>query len=163
MSDRKKINVQQLVDEIEKITKKRVVSEDVVSLSEFRRIKKENKSPFHILLIDDDDSFRNAMVRFLKQEGYKVTASLDGTQLSKVLGDEPIDLVLLDIGLPWVNGYELAAILKKSPDLKEIPIVFVSGKDSEIDIARGKKLGADGYLTKPFELSVLKEKLAELL
>lgn len=163
MSDRKKINVQQLVDEIEKITKKRVVSEDVVSLSEFRRIKKENKTPFHILLIDDDDTFRNAMVRFLEHEGYKVTASLDGTQLSKVLGDEPIDLVLLDIGLPWVNGYELATILKRTPDLKDIPLVFVSGKDSELDIARGKKLGADGYLTKPFELSVLKEKLAELL
>ncbi len=163
MSDRKKINVQNLVDEIEKITKDKVRSEDVVSLSEFRRIKKEAKSPAHILLIDDDDSFRNAMVKFLNREGYKVTASLDGTQLSKVLGDDPIDLILLDIGLPWVNGYELAEILKRNEDLKDIPIVFVSGKDSELDIARGKKVGADGYLTKPFELSVLREKLKELL
>lgn len=163
MSDRKKINVQNLVDEIEKITKKRVTSEDVVSLSDFRRIKKENKTPFHILLIDDDDSFRNAMVRFLEQEGYKVTASLDGTQLSKVLGDDPIDLIMLDIGLPWVNGYELAEIVKRSPDLKDIPLIFVSGKDSELDIARGKKVGADDYLTKPFELSALREKLKELL
>ncbi|MGH1468829.1 MAG: response regulator [Bdellovibrionales bacterium] len=163
MSDRKKINVQSLVDEIEKITKERVKSEDVVSLSEFRRIKKENKTPFHILLIDDDDTFRNAMVRFLEREGYKVTASLDGTQLSKVLGADPIDLILLDIGLPWVNGYELAEILKRNDDLKDIPLIFVSGKDSEMDIARGKKVGADDYLTKPFELSVLKERLKELL
>lgn len=163
MSQRKKINIQNLVDEIEKITKNRVKSEDVVSLSEFRKIKKENKTPFHVLLIDDDDSFRNAMVRFLKHEGYKVTSSLDGTQLSKVLGDDPIDLILLDIGLPWVNGYELAEILKKNSDLKDIPLIFVSGKDSELDIARGKKVGADGYLIKPFELSVLKEKLKEVL
>lgn len=163
MSDRKKINVQNLVDEIEKISKKRVTEDDVVSLSDYRKIKKQNKTPFHVLLIDDDDSFRNAMVRFLEQEGYKVTASLDGTQLSKVLGDDPIDLILLDIGLPWVNGYELAEIVKRSPDLKDIPLIFVSGKDSEIDIARGKKVGADDYLTKPFELSVLREKLKELL
>jgi len=163
MSERKKINVQSLVDEIDRITKKRVSGEDVVSLSEYRRIKKENKTPLHILLIDDDDSFRKAMERYLTKEGYKVTASFDGTQLSKVLGDEPIDLVLLDIGLPWVNGYELAEILKQNDDLKDIPIVFVSGKSSEMDIARGKKVGADDYLTKPFELGVLKETLDKLL
>lgn len=163
MNERKKINVQTLVDEIDRITKKRVASKDVISLNEYRRIKKENKTPLHILLIDDDDTFRKAMVRFLEREGYKVTASFDGTQLSKVLGDEPIDLVLLDIGLPWVNGYELATILKSNDDLKEIPIVFVSGKSSELDIARGKKLGADDYLTKPFKLDELKESLKRLL
>jgi two-component system aerobic respiration control protein ArcA len=70
---------------------------------------------------------------------------------------------LLDIGLPWVNGYELAEILKNNEDLKDIPLVFVSGKSSELDIARGKKVGADGYLTKPFELDELKGKLKELL
>lgn len=163
MSDRKKINVENLVDEIEKITKKRVASEDVVSLSEYRRIKKENKHPLHILFIDDDDSFRKAMVRFLEGEGYKVTSSLDGTQLGKVLGEDPIDLIMLDIGLPWISGYELAEILKRNDDLKDIPLIFVSGKSSELDIARGKKAGADDYLAKPFELSELKEKLEKLL
>lgn len=163
MSQKKKINVETLIDEIERITKKRVASEDVVSLSDYRRVKRENKSPFHILFIDDDDSFRKAMVRFLEGEGYKVTASLDGTQLGKVLGEDPIDLILLDIGLPWINGYELAEILKKNHDLKDIPLIFVSGKNSELDIARGKKLGADDYIAKPFEVKVLKEKIQNLL
>ncbi len=163
MSDGKKINVQSLVDEIEKITKERVKSAKVVSLSEFQRIKKINKTPFHILLIDDDDSFRHAMIKFLKGEGYKVTASLDGTQLSEVLGTDPIDLILLDVGLPWINGYELAQILKKNEGLKDIPLIFISGRNSELDIAKGKKVGANDYLTKPFELSVLRKKLKDLL
>ena len=163
MSDKKKINVKHLVEEIEKITKKRMLQGDVVSLGEFRKLKKKNQSPLHILLIDDDDSFRTAMVRFLEGEGYKVTASLDGTQLSEVLGDDPLDLILLDVGLPWVNGFELAEILKESEDLRDIPLVFISGKADDLDLMRGKKLGATDFLKKPFELKELKKKLEELL
>lgn len=163
MSDKKKINVKNLVEEIEKVTKKKVLSDDVVSLSDYRKIKVETKKPFHILLIEDDESFKNAMVRFLESEGYKVTSSLDGTQLSQVLGEDPLDLILLDIGLPWINGFELAEILKANEDLKDIPLVFVSGKSSELDVMRGKKLGAVDYIAKPFELSVLKVKIKELL
>lgn len=163
MGDKKKINVKHLVEEIEKITKKKMLQGDVVSLGDFRKLKKKNQSPFHILLIDDDDSFRTAMVRFLKGEGYKVTASLDGTQLSEVLGDEALDLILLDVGLPWVNGFELAEILKESEDLREIPLVFISGKADDLDVMRGKKLGAVDFLKKPFELKDLKKKLEDLL
>ena len=163
MGDKKKINVKHLVEEIAKITKKRMLQGDVVSLGEFRKLKKKNQTPLHVLLIDDDDSFRTAMVRFLEGEGYKVTASLDGTQLSEVLGDEPLDLILLDVGLPWVNGFELAEILKESEDLKDIPLIFISGKADDLDIMRGKKLGAVDFLKKPFELKELKIKLEELL
>ena len=163
MGDKKKINVKHLVEEIAKITKKRMLQGDVVSLGAFRQLKKKNKTPLHVLLIDDDDSFRTAMVRFLEGEGYKVTASLDGTQLSEVLGDEPLDLILLDVGLPWVNGFELAEILKESEDLKDIPLIFISGKADDLDIMRGKKLGAVDFLKKPFELKELKSKLEELL
>ena len=163
MGDKKKINVKHLIEEIEKITKKRMLQGDVVSLGDFRRFKKKNQTPFHILLIDDDDSFRSLMVRFLEGEGYKVTASLDGTQLSDVLGEEPLDLILLDVGLPWVNGFELAEILKESNDLKDIPLIFISGKADDLDLMRGKKLGAVGFLKKPFELKELKEKLESLL
>lgn len=163
MGDKKKINVKHLVEEIEKITKKRMLQGDVISLGEFRKLKKKNQAPLHILLIDDDDSFRTAMVRFLEGEGYKVTASLDGTQLSEVLGEDPLDLILLDVGLPWVNGFELAEILKDSEDLRDIPLVFISGKADDLDLMRGKKLGATDFLKKPFELKELKKKLEELL
>ena len=163
MSDKKKINVKHLVEEIEKISKKKITENQVVSLSDYRKIKHTNKTPFHILLIDDDDSFRKAMERFLKSEGYKVTSSLDGTQLSEVLGDDPIDLILLDVGLPWVNGFELAEILKETEDLKDIPLVFVSGKGDDLDVMRGKKLGAVDFLKKPFELEDLRKTITELL
>lgn len=163
MGDKKKINVKHLVEEIEKITKKKMLQGDVVSLGDFRKLKKKNQTPFHVLLIDDDDSFRTAMVRFLEGEGYKVTASLDGTQLSEVLGDDPLDLILLDVGLPWVNGFELAEILKESEDLRDIPLIFISGKADDLDVMRGKKLGATDFLKKPFELKELKKKLEDLL
>ena len=163
MSDKKKINVEHLVEEIEKITKKKMLQSDVVSLGDFRKLKRKNQDPFHILLIDDDDSFRAAMVRFLEGEGYRVTASLDGTQLSDVLSEDPLDLILLDVGLPWVNGFELAEILKESEDLRDIPLIFISGKTDDLDIMRAKKLGAADFLKKPFELKELKEKLKALL
>jgi two-component system aerobic respiration control protein ArcA len=163
LGDKKKINVKHLVEEIEKITKKKMLQRDVISLGDYRKLKKKDQTPFHILLIDDDDSFRTAMTRFLKGEGYKVTASLDGTQLSDVLGDDPLDLILLDVGLPWVNGFELAEILKESDDLSEIPLIFISGKADDLDIMRGKKLGAVDFLKKPFELKELKKKLEDLL
>ncbi len=163
MSDRKKINVESLVKEIEKLTKKNISDKDIVSLEDYRKLKKKNKEPFHVLFIDDDESFRRALVRFLESEGYRVTAATDGTQLDKVLGDDPIDLILLDVGLPWVNGYELATILKGHKDLKSIPLVFVSGKATDLDIQKGKNIGADDFIPKPFELEDLKERLARLL
>ncbi len=163
MSDKKKINVRHLVEEITKITKKRMLDGQVVSLSEYKKIKQKLKTPSHILLIDDDDSFRKALTRFLKSEGFAVTSSLDGTQLSEVLGDDHIDLILLDVGLPWINGFELAEILNESKDLCDIPVIFISGKADDLDIMRGKKLGAVDFLKKPFELNDLRKKLEQFL
>lgn len=163
LSQKKKINVQSLVNEIEKLTKKNIAKKDVVSLEEYRRIKREQKEPFHVLFIEDDEIFRTGIVRFLESEGYRVTAAVDGTQLDSVLGDDPIDLILLDVGLPWVNGYELAEILKQHDDLKSIPLVFLSGASTDLDVQRAKSLGADDYFTKPVELPKLKERFEELL
>ena len=102
-------------------------------------------------------------MRFLEAEDYKVTSATDGTQLDSVLGDDPIDLILLDVGLPWVNGYELAEILKANKDLKSIPLVFISGKATDLDVQKGKNLGADDFISKPFELEDLKVRLSKLL
>lgn len=162
MAPKKRLNTKDLVGKIAKITQERMKSAEVVSLSDFRRLK-EKKEPIRLLLIEDDESIRKAMKRIFEDEGLQVLAAADGTQLDMVFDESPIDLILLDIGLPWINGFELAELMKSHRDLKEIPIVFVSGRDSEVDIKRAFEAGADDFVSKPFTVDHLKKTVFTLL
>lgn len=157
-----KINTNDLVKKIEKITRERMTRSDVVDLGQFRGLK--NKlAPKTILVIEDDETMRSALKRIFESEGMVVKTAADGTQLSTVLDDNPIDLIILDIGLPWINGLELAKLLKEHEDLKEIPLIFVSGKTSEFDVKRGFEAGADDYIKKPFDVDHMKKTVNTLL
>ncbi|MES2770150.1 MAG: response regulator [Bdellovibrionota bacterium] len=158
----KKINTKSLIDKIEKLTKEKMTQQDVVSLDQFRKVQKK-EDPKSILVIDDDETIRAALRRIFEAEGYKTITAADGTQLSDVLDDSPIDLIVLDIGLPWLNGYELAKLLKEHEDLKRIPLIFLSGKTSELDVKRGFEVGADDYIKKPFDVEKMKKAVATLL
>jgi two-component system aerobic respiration control protein ArcA len=157
-----RIDTKDLVKKIEKITKERITQENVVSLSDYRHLAKKEQ-PKTILVIEDDETMRGALKRIFESDGYVVKMAADGTQLSTVLDDTPLDLLVLDIGLPWINGYELAKLLKEHDDLKRIPLIFVSGKSSELDIKRGFEVGADDYITKPFEIEKIKKTVNTLL
>jgi two-component system aerobic respiration control protein ArcA len=157
-----KINTMDLVKKIEKLTKERMTKESVVDLKQFRDLK-HRETPRTILVIEDDETMRNAIKRIFESEGLAVKTAADGTQLSLVLDDSPIDLIILDIGLPWINGLELAKLLKEHEDLKEIPLVFVSGKTSEFDVKRGFEAGADDYIKKPFDIENIKKTVNTLL
>lgn len=159
---KKSLNTKDLVDKIERLTKERLTSESVVSLDEFRKLKNKNEHKC-LLIIEDDETMRQAMKRIFLSEGYSVKTAADGTQLSTVLDDSPIDLIILDIGLPWINGFELAKLLKEHEDLKSIPLIFVSGKTSELDIKRGFDVGADEYIKKPFDVDQIKTVVSRLL
>lgn len=158
----KKINTKSLIDKIEKLTKEKMTQQDVVSLDQFRTLKKK-EDPRSLLIIDDDETIRAALRRLFEADGYKVITAADGTQLSDVLDDSPIDLIILDIGLPWLNGYELAKLLKEHDDLKKIPLIFLSGKTSELDVKRGFEVGADDYIKKPFDVENMKKAVQTLL
>lgn len=163
MANKKKpINTEDLVKKIEKITRDRLIKENVVSLDQYRELKNK-KEPRTILVVEDDETMRRALARIFESDGYVVKTAADGTQLSDVLDDTPIDLIILDIGLPWVNGYELAKLLKEHKDLKDIPIVFVTGKTSELDVKRGFEVGADDYIKKPFDIDKIKKSVETLL
>ena len=151
-----------LVKKIERLAKERMTEGSVVDLKDFRTLKK-SEDPKTLLVIDDDETIRKALQRVLETEGYRVKVAADGTQLSQVLDDAPIDLIILDIGLPWINGYELATMMKEHRDLKDIPLIFVSGKTSEIDVKRGFSVGASDYITKPFDIEKIKKTVATLL
>lgn len=158
----KKINTTDLVKKIEKLTKERMTQESVVDFKAFRELKnKEN--PKTLLVIEDDETMRNALKRIFEQEGLVVKTAADGTQLSSVLDDNPIDLIIMDIGLPWINGIELAKLLKEHDDLKRIPLIFVSGKTSDFDVKRGFEAGADDYIKKPFDIEKIKKTVHTLL
>jgi two-component system aerobic respiration control protein ArcA len=157
-----KINTKSLIEKIEKLTKEKMRNQEVVSLQDFRSLKKKEEAK-SILIIDDDETMRIALRRLFENEGYKVITASDGTQLSDVLDDNPIDLIILDIGLPWLNGYELATLLKEHDDLKSIPLIFLSGKTSELDIKRGFEVGCDDYIKKPFDIDKMKKAVKTLM
>lgn len=158
----KKINTKDLISKIEKMTKGRIASQDVVSLDQFREVKKK-LDPKVILVIEDDETMRHAMKRILETEGHVIKLAADATELSTVLDDHSVDLILMDVGLPWVNGFELAQLLKEHRDLKKIPLVFVSGQASEEDMKKAFELGADDYIKKPFDVEKLKKVVEDLL
>lgn len=159
---KKKINTTTLVAKIEQLTRARMASEPVVALDSFRDLKKKT-DPKIILLIEDDETMRAAMKRIFETDGYAVKMASDGSDLSIVLDDMPPDLIVLDIGLPWVNGFELAQLLKEHKDLKKIPLIFVSGKTSDDDMKRAFELGADDFIKKPFDVEKLRVTVANLM
>lgn len=158
----KRINTKDLISKIEKMTKSRIAEQDVVSLDSFREAKKK-LDPKVILVIEDDETMRLAIKRILEAEGHVTKLAADATELSTALDDHPVDLILLDVGLPWINGFELAQLLKEHRDLKKIPLVFVSGKTSDEDMKKAFEIGADDYIKKPFDVEKLKRTVETLL
>jgi len=158
----KKIDAKDLVAKIEKLARERMASGDVVDLRSLRELK-EKKKRRSILVVEDDDTMRAALKRILESDGFDVRSAADGTQLGDALGDMSVDLILLDVGLPWINGIELAKLLKEHDSLREIPLVFISGKTSEFDIKRGFEAGADDYIKKPFDIDNVKKTVRTLL
>jgi two-component system, OmpR family, aerobic respiration control protein ArcA len=159
---KRKINTKKLIDKIEKVTRERIANNSVVSLEEFRNLKKK-KEPQTILVIDDDETMRAALKRIFETDGYRVITASDGTQLAGVLDDNPIELIILDIGLPWINGFELAQMMKEHDDLKKIPLIFISARRADSDVRRGFEVGADDYIKKPFDIEQIRKTVSTLM
>src|SRR4051812_45321207 len=140
MAKQKKINTSTLLNKIQKITQEKMTSESVISLDRYRAFKKNLKPPT-LLIIEDDETVRTALRRVLESDGYRVLAASDGTQLNTVLNGDKIDLILLDVGLPWINGFELAKLLKEHVELEKTPLVFISGKTDVQDVREGFAVG----------------------
>lgn len=115
-----------------------------------------------ILIIDDEKEMAQVETMRLEAHGYEVIVAYDGESgLASARSARP-DLVVLDIMLPKIGGYELCRMLKQDPLCRHIPIVLVSAVDQKYDTDLGKKVGADDFFTKPFEPAVLLAKIKEL-
>jgi CheY-like chemotaxis protein len=104
-----------------------------------------------ILVCDDDPLILRLLQVNLEIEDYEVILAHDGREACEVAEAELPDLIILDIMMPRMDGYEACKRLKETPSVKDIPVVFLSAKAQEEDIEEGTALGAAAYLTKPFE------------
>ncbi|OHC82333.1 MAG: two-component system response regulator [Sideroxydans sp. RIFOXYD2_FULL_59_7] len=110
-----------------------------------------------VLLIDDSNTIRRSGEIFLTQAGAKVILAEDGFDgLSKVVDHKP-DIIFVDVMMPRLDGYQTCALIKNHRDFKDVPVVMLTSKDTLFDRARGKLVGSDQYLTKPFSKKSLIE------
>lgn len=116
-----------------------------------------------ILVVDDEVYIVHILDFSLGMEGYEVVTALDGEQaLAKVKSDKP-DLIVLDIMMPKLDGYETCKILKSAPETKNIPVILLSAKGRNVDQKMGFQVGADDYITKPFSPRKLVERIKLIL
>jgi two-component system, OmpR family, aerobic respiration control protein ArcA len=155
------VNSKALFAKIEKLVRERMISEKVVSLGDLKSIKR--KQAPRILVVEDDDIVRKSLKRILESESYHVVTAEDATELSVVVENMLFDLILMDVGLPWIDGFELAQLMKQHDQIKNIPLVFISGHSEKDMMRKGFSVGADDYLTKPFDLEKVKKTVKTLL
>lgn len=116
-----------------------------------------------ILIADDEQSIVIPLEFLMQQKGYQVAAAYNGEEaIEKVISFNP-DLILLDIMLPIIDGFEVCQMIRSNPNWKDIKIIFVSAMGREVDIAKGLALGADAYITKPFANEEIIQKVREAL
>ena len=108
----------------------------------------KTKEKKHILVVDDDSEIRELLTQYLTKYQYRVYSAKDGREMQKVLGQEDIDLVLLDLMLPEVSGITLCQNLRKKSN---IPVIILTANDDTTDRIVGLEVGADDYQTKPFD------------
>ena len=103
-----------------------------------------------VLVIDDSNTIRRSAEIFLKQGGHEVVLAEDGFDALAKLSDYQPDLVFCDILMPRLDGYQTCAIIKRNPQFASVPVIMLSSKDGLFDKARGRMVGSQDYLTKPF-------------
>lgn len=107
-------------------------------------------SGLKVMVIDDSNTIRRSAEIFLGQAGCRVIVAEDGFDALAKIADNDPDLVFCDILMPRLDGYQTCALIKKSPKFHEIPVIMLSSKDGLFDRARGRMVGSEQYLTKPF-------------
>ena len=107
-------------------------------------------SGLKILVIDDSNTIRRSAEIFLKQGGHEVVLAEDGFDALSKIADYQPDLIFCDILMPRLDGYQTCAIIKRNDKFAETPVVMLSSKDGVFDKARGRMVGSQEYLTKPF-------------
>ena len=116
-----------------------------------------------ILIAEDEADIRELIAFSLAYAGLEVTTAVDGEQaVQKALSEKP-DLIMLDVRMPRMSGYEACAVIKETAELKDIPVIILSAKGQESEIEAGLEAGAYEYILKPFVLEELVQKVKKIV
>ena len=118
---------------------------------------KDKLSDLKVMIVDDSKTIRRTAETLLEREGCQVITAIDGFDaLSKIAESKP-DLIFVDVMMPRLNGYQTCALIKNNQNYHNIPVIMLSSKDGIFDQAKGKIVGSEQYLTKPFSKDELFE------
>jgi DNA-binding response OmpR family regulator len=116
-----------------------------------------------VILVDDDREAREMLARLLQSEGYHVLEAANGLKLISILHADRPRVIVLDVNLSWIDGFELCRSVKRNEEFRTIPVLFVSGRTSKDDVNEGLAAGAEAYFPKPVDLPALLSKLNDIV
>jgi DNA-binding response OmpR family regulator len=116
-----------------------------------------------VTIVDDDRDTRDLLALALEAEGFEVTAAANGLRLIASLQLRRPDVILMDVNMSWIDGFELCKAVKKNDHFRDIPIIFISGRGESEDRRKGLEAGAADYFVKPLDLNVLIPRIRKLI
>lgn len=122
-----------------------------------------DEKKYKILLVEDEENLRELLKYQLENAGYQVITAKDGLEALSLARKHNIDLIILDLMLPKLDGYTVCRLLKFSEQYRKIPLIMATARTNPEDKERGLEMGADFYLTKPLDSQELLDKIKELL
>jgi len=128
-----------------------------------RRRATSNSTAPQVAVVEDDREMREWLADTLRTAGYQVAVAPNGLRLVSALQVDRPDLIVLDVNLSWIDGFELCRALKKNPAYADIPVVFLSGRTTPADVAAGLACGAVDYIRKPVDTRTLLARVDELV
>jgi len=119
--------------------------------------------PKKILIVDDEPSIIVPVQFLMEQNGYDVMVAFSGEEAMEIIAEKKVDLILLDIMLPVIDGFEVCQRVRENPQWNKIKIILLTALGSNANVEKGLALGADAYITKPFSNIEIVDKVRELL
>jgi DNA-binding response OmpR family regulator len=126
-------------------------------------MKEETERKPKVIIVDDDRDTREMLTLALELEGFDVSQAANGLRLISAMHVDRPDVILLDVMMSWIDGFELCRAIKKNPIFGDIPVIFISARKSIEDERAGKEAGALEYFTKPLDMDRLIARLREIL
>jgi CheY-like chemotaxis protein len=115
-----------------------------------------------VVIVDDDRETRELLQAVLELRGFAVVQATSGLRLISYLHVDRPDVILLDVMMSWIDGFELCRAIKRNPEFRDIPVVFISGRSEARDIQEGMACGAAAYFVKPIDTDELLDKVGQL-
>lgn len=123
----------------------------------------ESTAPARVIIVEDDRDTRETLAELLRIEGFEVMPAANGLKLISMLHADKPDLIILDVNLSWIDGFELCRSVKQNEDFAHIPVVFLSGRTTHEDIEKGMSCGAEAYFPKPVDFERMVDRIRAIL